>query len=278
MDQAIPGQARRVTIGDAKRHMDQAVHTLDLIKRWIEKAPYLHAGNRAYLMCVLMHASLDYGRAMARVLKDDPVGLGAVGTAMLRPQIETFMRGAWIFLDANEAQIDEYVRNDKLRRRKAATSGCPATLDAPHDGNDGEALLELKDTMGIFAVAKRVEERLARLGVTDIVPMSTYVTKEADMPNGLWATLNGQLHGGNILLRLYMQDDEVLPRIAPAAQYRNLAATATMSVTFAFYAAAIVGHAVSDRDPSRKINLVDAVMKFRSRHEEFLARLNNNQH
>jgi len=266
---------RNVTPGDIKRYLDDALRTVDIYKRWIAAAPYLQTNTKAYLMCVFMHASLDYSRAMLKLLRDDPVGFCAVGPALLRPQIETFIRAGWIYFNAEEAQVTEFLRNDKLRRRKHK-EGQRVSSSNPFNGENLDDFLDLKNTMSISAIAQALKGKLREKGLE--IDLAAYVEREDRMPNGLWAGLNGLLHGGNILLKLYMADDSQLPTIGTGPQFTNTVVTTSISVDLAFKSAGLVGHAVCDNSPTRKEALVNAMTTFRSRHDALMARLTQNLH
>lgn len=266
---------RNVTAGDIKRYLDGALHTVDIYKRWISGAPYMYTDTKPYLLCVLMHASLDYSRAMLKLLRDDPVGFCAVGPALLRPQIETFIRAGWIYFNAEEAQVKEFLSNDKIRRRKH-NDGQKVSSSNPFNDENSDDFLDRKNTMSISAIAQALEGKLREKGLE--IDIAAYVEREDKMPNGLWAGLNGLLHGGNILLKLYMADDSKIPTIGTGPQFTNTVVVTFMSVDLAFKSAGLVGHAVRDNSPTRKEALVNAMISFRSRHDALMARLTQNLH
>ncbi len=135
---------------------------------------------RLRLVLTLLVTCLDHGGAAAGMLSVDPTAYGVSAFALFRPTLETFAR-AVMFSLPNEVSDDEvtaFLDSDELPQRPHPKSGKRAPIYAG----------------AIETIATEEVNRLtSRLGVGELGRLLDFQKSD----------LNGFVHGGKVLVKLY---------------------------------------------------------------------------
>lgn len=140
--------------------------------------------ERLRLALSLMTASCDHGRALARLVEQDPYELGISAFALFRPQLESFLRGSYFASPASapDKVVKNFLAKDKMPEIVGA-NGKRTTI----------TLQQLADIAG---------RRFSKTVPTDwnkLPGLVAYAGKQ----------LHGLVHGGNIVVQLYKDGTSV---------------------------------------------------------------------
>lgn len=136
---------------------------------------------RTIVALQLFRASMDHARALLFLLSANPQDMAVVALGMHRPQCELFMRGVFVRYIAEEAQLDDFIQEDRGPRR----------LNAKKKWEP----IPFKD------LASEVEAVMAKLG------QDQGEQKLARVFSNNWDPLCGLVHGGRAV-RAFYRDGE----------------------------------------------------------------------
>lgn len=182
------------------------IHQVRLLMAGLQYPPET---DRLRLALTLFKASSDHAAAISRLLALDPLDYGVSASALFRPQVEKFLRA--VFFASPEASSDDEVRdflaNDEMPLRPQ-TKGKPRRI----------SLNELS-TLAVDVLN----------GLTNTVESA----KLSRMVNFAINDLNGLVHGGTVLIRLYRDGEDGVGFNASTQTFEHLIRNTTSLAAFA---------------------------------------------